>query len=427
MSFWSEFNSSSQKEWDSKIVKDLKGKNLDINSDCNPFIFKTTHFTHSKFPRKIYLNGDFDMQSSSNENLLESLGYGINSITLNNSDFNEKDLANIMHEIIDTHVIFSSENILKIKDGWLNWIKSNPGISGSFRFDPIADFHKSGKWVTTKEGDLNNWHQFYNECNDLIFQTIYIDGTIYGNSAFNSSSQVAYISAHLNEYFELINLSPNQTIKVIIRNAVGVNYFSEIAKLRALRNVITSIANHRKIKIELLIESVTSTSVLSPIDIDTNLIRITASAMASFIGGSDIISNVSYDCLSDQKNKNAKRLSINISHIIKEESKIHIISDPLKGSHVIEEMTDHIKKESWELFKSIENKGGWLSYLSSENILKLNKENVLKKTSEIINGDHAVIGFNKYRLSSDENINISNKIDLTSNDAFVELNITNLI
>ena len=160
---------------------------------------------------------------------------------------------------------------------------------------------------------------------------------------------------------------------------------------------------------------------------DTNLIRITASAMASFIGGSDIISNVSYDCLSDQKNKNAKRLSINISHIIKEESKVHNISDPLKGSHVIEEMTNQFKKESWELFKSIEDKGGWLSYLSSENILKLNKENVLKKTSDIKNGDHTVIGFNKYRLSSDENINISNKIDLTKNSAFIELNITKLI
>ena len=118
------------------------------------------------------------MQSSSNENLLESLSYGINSITLINNDFNEKDLENIMHDIIDTHVVFSSENILKIKDGWLNWIKNNPGISGSFRFDPIADFHKRGKWVATKEGDLNNWQQFYNECNDLDFQTIYVDGSI---------------------------------------------------------------------------------------------------------------------------------------------------------------------------------------------------------------------------------------------------------
>ena len=57
----------------------------------------------------------------------------------------------------------------------------------------------------------------------------------------------------------------------------------------------------------------------------------------------------------------------------------------------------------------------------------IGQENVLKKTSDIKNGGHTVIGFNKYRLSSDENINISNKIDLTNNDAFIELNITKLI
>ena len=105
---------------------------------------------------------------------------------------------------------------------------------------------------------------------------------------FSPSFQIAFIAAHLNEYLELIKSDAKTAIKVIVKHAVGVNYFLEIAKLRALRNVLQSIAHHRKINIALIIESETSKTA-SPIDVDTNLIRITTTAMASFVGGSNII------------------------------------------------------------------------------------------------------------------------------------------
>ena len=161
--------------------------------------------------------------------------------------------------------------------------------------------------------------------------------------------------------------------------------------------------------------------------VDTNLIRITTTAMASFVGGSNIISNIPHDYFSESKDKNAQRLAINISHIIQEESKVNEISDPLKGSHVIEELTDLLKNESWKMFKNIESKGGWLNYYQSENIAKVNNENVQKRTEKIVSGDDSVIGFNKYRLSSDKNLKITAKNYEAKVAEFVELKLKKLI
>ena len=84
-----------------------------------------------------------------------------------------------------------------------------------------------------------------------------------------------------------------------------------------------------------------------------------------------------HDYFSETKDKNAQRLAINISHIIQEESKVNEISDPLKGSRVIEELTD-LLNESWNLFKNIENKGGWLITINLK-ILQKSIKKMFKK------------------------------------------------
>ncbi len=427
MSFWSEFESSSQEEWDAKITKDLKGSSLEINNAINPILFKNNKLTESKFPEKIQLNSDFDLKETTNSKILESLGQGVNSITLKNGIYNESLFKDVMHNIIDTNVIFSSDDLLDIKNSWLIWKNEQGAIAGSFRYDPINYFHRNGKWYNSKESDLSNWMLFYDECSKLNFHCIYVDGSVFGNSVNSPESQIGYISAQLNEYLELINTDELKEIKVIVKNAVGINYFIEIAKLRALRNVIYSIAKHRKLTIKLTLECTTSSSVLSPIDIDSNLLRITSSAMASFVGGADVISNLPFDFISENNNKNASRLTINIAHIIKEEAKVHKISDPMKGSHVIEEMTDQFKKKGWDLFKEIESKGGWLTYLSSEKIQKSSNQNILERSNDIINGDLSVIGFNKYRQSADDHLNFTLKNKQNIDSAFIELKMNELL
>ena len=68
-----------------------------------------------------FLNGDFDLRSSSNEYILNSLRYGVNAITLKNGAYDEKLLKNVMHEIIATHIEFSSKDLLQTKESWYAW------------------------------------------------------------------------------------------------------------------------------------------------------------------------------------------------------------------------------------------------------------------------------------------------------------------
>ena len=117
------------------------------------------------------LNGDFDLRYSSNEHILNSLGYGINAITLKNGTYNDELLKNVMHEIIATHIEFSNDDLLNEKGSWFKWKALKENISGSFRFDPITCYVKKGQWEQSKESELNNWINFHNESTDLDFES----------------------------------------------------------------------------------------------------------------------------------------------------------------------------------------------------------------------------------------------------------------
>ena len=329
-----------------------------------------------------------------------------------------------MHELIQTHVVFNAENVNSNKESWLKWLADHKNNTGFFRYDPIHYLNTQGKWFNSKDKDLENWVHFYNASDS--FQCVYVDGSIFGNGGVNVIDQVSYIAANLNEYFELLQSNKQKKIKVVIRTSIGTSYLLEIAKLRALRTVIFSIAKHRKISIELKIESITSKSSLSPIDTDTNLLRLTTSTMSSILGGSDIITIIPPDEMSEDKSFNSQRLATNIGHILKEEAGLDHIKDPLKGSYLIEEITYKVKTESWSNFKEIEGQGGWISFFKTKKGQLKCAENIYDLSNKIRNGQNTIVGFNKYRHPADKEFNLS-KNNFTCNESvFSALNMKEL-
>ncbi len=430
MDLWSDFIPSSQKEWESKILKDLKGKSLDDHiqntniGKINPFIFKSDRVNQTNFNDFTSINADFDLKKTTNDLILKGLSQGLNSITLFNGDYSKSLLSQVMHDLVQTHILFNSENINSNKDSWLKWQADHKNNSGFFRYDPIHYLNTKGKWFNSKDIDLENWIHFYNA--SASFQCIYVDGSIFEDGSVNVVDQISYIAANLNEYFELLRSKKQKVIKVFIRTSIGTSYLLEIAKLRALRSVVSSIEKHRKISIELKIESITSNSCLSPIDTDSNLLRLTTSAMSSILGGSDIITILPPDALSDNKSLNSQRLATNIAHVLKEEALLDNIKDPLKGAYIIEEITHKLKTESWSHFKEIEEEGGWISYFNTKKGQLKCAENIKNLSNKIRNGQDTIVGFNKYRHPADKKFNLSDENILCNESVFSALNMKEL-
>ncbi len=136
--------------------------------------------------------------------------------------------------------------------------------------------------------------------------------------------------------------------------AAGSNYFFEIAKLRAARQVwaqALAAFGHDPERIETRIHVVTSLSNKSIYDPYTNLLRCTTEALSAVIGGANIVTV--------QPAAYPDRLARNVQLVLKEESHLDKVADPAGGSYYIEALTDAIAREAWKLFQQVEAEGGF--------------------------------------------------------------------
>ncbi|HLU86505.1 MAG TPA: methylmalonyl-CoA mutase family protein [Taishania sp.] len=144
---------------------------------------------------------------------------------------------------------------------------------------------------------------------------------------------------------------------------VGANYFYEIAKVRALRilwaRIIEEYQPEHACSYNTKITGIVGFVNKSLKDPHTNLLRQTTETMSLAIAGVDGICVQPYDCNSEKgASKLTKRMAINISTILKEESFLDKVQEPLAGSYAVEYLTQSIADKAWELFQHLDEQGG---------------------------------------------------------------------
>ena len=148
------------------------------------------------------------------------------------------------------------------------------------------------------------------------------------------------------------------TTNIEIHIALDSLYFSNIAKVRALRYIFEKLIEENKSKTSFTLISHNSLREQTLFDPWVNMLRSTASSMAAILGGADKISSYSYDHLfvkytGNKSSSLGSRNAENELKILLEESHLDRVSDPMKGSHSIEAITYELIKKSWDLL--IEN------------------------------------------------------------------------
>ena len=428
MELWNEFTPSSIDDWRNKILKDLKIESLErINwtnsiGTIDPIIDQCAEINSVNSSSNLSINADFNLENKfSNKVLLYALKCGVNSISLKGIP-SKKSLNGVMHEIISTHIQFSSENFSKEHEFWNKYINQYNGtINGSFRYDPINYFALNGHWLTSKEEQFSSWNKFYQSTQTNSLKSIYIDGSIYGNSLANPVQEVAFTIAHLNEYLNLISSKENLH-KIIVKVAVGNSYFIEIAKIRALRKLINAVSNHHNIDVNIQIETTTNKARLSPINKELNLLRLTTFSMVSILGCGDILT-INPEAINDSDLLKAIRLATNIPIILNEESHFLKVNDPTRGAYAIEQITSLLKDNSWKLFKEIEECGGWIEFIQTSSPQKSCSKNAENYIDSIIQHNESIVGFNKY---SYKNVKLKS-VPFTSSAAFNEVNLESIV
>jgi methylmalonyl-CoA mutase len=191
---------------------------------------------------------------------------------------------------------------------------------------------------------------------------------------------------------------------------IGMNFYMEIAKLRAGRllwHKIMSEFEPKNPKSSMLrTHSQTSGWSLTEQDPYNNVIRTTIEAMAAVFGGTQSLHTNALDEAVALPTEFSARIARNTQIIIQEETGITQVADPWGGSYMMESLTQQIADKAWALIEEIEEKGGMAKAIE-EGLPKLRiEESAARKQARIDRGEDVIVGVNKHVLDHEDDLDI---------------------
>ena len=191
---------------------------------------------------------------------------------------------------------------------------------------------------------------------------------------------------------------------------IGMNHFTEIAKMRAARllwsKIIKQFNPKNKKSMALRTHCQTSGWSLSENDPYNNISRTYIEAMAAVFGGTQSLHTNSLDEAIALPSENAARIARNTQLFIQKENNICNVIDPLGGSHYIEKLTNDIAKKAWELIQEVENQGGMTKAIELGLPKMRIEEAAAKRQANIDSGKEVIVGLNAYQSKESEDVDI---------------------
>ena len=192
--------------------------------------------------------------------------------------------------------------------------------------------------------------------------------------------------------------------------AIGMNYFMEIAKMRAGRLLWAKIVQKFNPKsnksLALRTHCQTSGWSLTEQDPFNNVTRTAVEAMAAVMGHTQSLHTNSLDEAIALPTDFSARIARNTQLILQEELGITKVVDPWGGSLYVEYLTDQLAKKAWELIEEVEELGGMAKAIES-GLPKLRiEEAAAKKQARIDSGKDIIVGVNRYQIDEESEIEV---------------------
>jgi methylmalonyl-CoA mutase len=182
--------------------------------------------------------------------------------------------------------------------------------------------------------------------------------------------------------------------------AIGMNFFMEVAKLRAARvlwhRVMIEFEPKKPASLMLRTHCQTSGVSLTEQDPYNNIVRTTIEAMAAVLGGTQSLHTNSFDEALGLPTDFSARIARNTQLILAEESGVTSTVDPLGGSYYVEALTSELVDAAWALIGEVEELGGMTKAVESGMPKLRIEESAARKQARIDRREDIVVGVNKY-------------------------------
>ena len=394
-----DFEAISEAAWKQKIQVDLKGADYNEtllwktneNITVKPFYTKSDR-THQQInlPKKGFLVCQsifVDDEKIANFLAKDTIQRGANAIQFIAKK--EFDFKYLLKDIDCTNVtiyfnfqFLSSSFVINIS----NYINSK---NIYFQIDIIGHLAETGNWYKNLKEDQNHIEKILTHTDNCIS----VNASLYQNAGATITQQLAYTLAHANEYLTIYGASVAE--KINFQFSIGSNYFFEIAKLRAFRilwDTLLKEYNHSTNKAHVFTKPSLRNKTLY--DYNVNLLRTSSESMSAILGGSNTVSNISYDTIYHKSNEFGERISRNQLLILKEESELSSAQNFADGTYYIESITNQLAEKALTLFKSIEKSGGFLKQLKNGIIQRKITEAANKEQEKFTQNEITLLGTN---------------------------------
>ncbi|MCF8035914.1 MAG: methylmalonyl-CoA mutase [Desulfobacteraceae bacterium] len=225
-------------------------------------------------------------------------------------------------------------------------------------------------------------------------------------TAFTLADGLEYVRAALNAGLEIDAFAPRLSFFF----GVGMNFFMEIAMLRAARYLWADLMdqfNPQDPRSKMLRTHVqTSGWSLTQQDPYNNIIRTTLECLAAVLGGTQSLHTNAFDEAVSLPTDVSARVARNTQLIVQEESRVTNTVDPLGGSYYVEWLTDQIVREARQIINEVEEMGGMAKAIVAGMPKMRIEEAAARRQARIDQGIDPVIGVNKYPVEAETEVDV---------------------
>ncbi|MBK7521399.1 MAG: methylmalonyl-CoA mutase [Gammaproteobacteria bacterium] len=289
-------------------------------------------------------------------------------------------------------------------------------LSGTIQNDILKEFMVRNTYIYPPAPSMRIIGDIIAYCtrNMPRFNSISISGYHIQEAGADAALELAYTLADGKEYvrtaiaagLDIDEFAPRLSFFF----GIGMNFYMEIAKLRAARLLWARIVDEfepRNIKSKMLrTHCQTSGWSLTEQDPYNNVVRTTIEAMAAVFGGTQSLHTNALDEAVSLPTDSAARTARNTQLIIQEETGITQVIDPWGGSYLMETLTQQITDRAWELIEEVEEQGGMARAIETGMPKMRIEESAARKQARIDRGEDVIVGVNKYRLENEEPVEI---------------------
>jgi methylmalonyl-CoA mutase len=243
-------------------------------------------------------------------------------------------------------------------------------------------------------------------------------GTCVQELAYTLADGIEYVRAAIASGLKIDDFAPRLSFFFCI----GMNFFMEVAKLRAARQLWSELVSEQfspKDPRSLMLRMHCQTSGVSLTSQDpyNNIIRTTVEALAGVLGGTQSLHTNSFDEALALPTDFAARIARNTQLVLREETGVTDVVDPLGGSYYVESLTSSLVSEARKLIDEVEELGGMTEAVSA-GLPKLRiLEAAARRQARIDQGEEVIVGVNRYQLDEEEQVEILSVDNIAVRDA----------